>query len=524
MFPRNVVGCHAVCTRRVPVEGAGSDAAPAVSTPGSGRGPDQTTAAAAEGPRAAMRRRLVAALEIHLGHSSAATEVPPSDLDAGGDSAMSGAGASRCVVPQWSLRCDTRGLPLLVSQYVAGPEAEAAGLMADEGGAAARRLMQLRHEAETWRLVQALWEHVDGEEGGDEAAGRETWGTGAGAEEDEDAAADRMPAKASALAAFRRRRAVSQWLRRQALPLSEAELQAGGGGDEGPCAAVLRLLCAQQTAAAAAVAAAAGNVRLATLVAQAGSGSRDAAARDASAQLAVWAANDMLRGIEADRLLVYRLLAGQVDEVRDRLELDWRRYLGLLLWHATPTAASPARAVALLHQAVRADLRAPRPLPLYADRRTATALLGRGAAAAAQLHEQDVGAATDIHLELLDLWASAEERGGANAPVRCEALAALLQAAAHSANPLDAGLGWHVLTALPAIGALPGGGGGRVEEDEAASSVLGAVHLDLIAQLQLVGGACEWAVYVAMQVPPGHTCLVLPCASTPRRLLPSFLF
>ena len=33
------------------------------------------------------------------------------------------------------------------------------------GGAAEEKLLMLRHEAEAWRLVQALWERIEGEDG-----------------------------------------------------------------------------------------------------------------------------------------------------------------------------------------------------------------------------------------------------------------------------------------------------------------------------------------------------------------------
>lgn len=117
-----------------------------------------------------------------------------------------------------------------------------------------------------------------------------------------------MFAGRSTLAAFRRRRAVGQWLRRQAKPLVERELAAVSS----PAEATLRLAAAGQTAAAAAVAVAAGDVRLATLLAQAGYGARGEVQAEMEEQLAVWERSDMLRLIAPDRLLMYRLLAGQV--------------------------------------------------------------------------------------------------------------------------------------------------------------------------------------------------------------------
>lgn len=83
------------------------------------------------------------------------------------------------------------------------------------------------------------------------------------------------------LTSFQRRANFSAWLQRQNTPAAAAALLAlkagGGGGGKVPGggghtyeAAIAQLLTAHQTAAAAALAAAAGDVRLATLIAQSG--------------------------------------------------------------------------------------------------------------------------------------------------------------------------------------------------------------------------------------------------------------
>ena len=232
-------------------------------------------------------------------------------------------------VPRWSLRCDRRELPSLASEYAAGPEGEARHLLSRPGtevsAGVEEQLLMLRHEAEAWRLVQALWEHIEGEEDGgtvlDEGDGgrRRTDGSLPG----EDSGF--MGPGQAALIAFRRRRAIGLWLKRQAKALTEEELT----GVSEPAEAVLRLLCAQQAAGAAAVAVSSGDLRLATLVAQAAgprSETTTAAegcgfAREAREQLAVWERNDMLGHISQDRLLCYRLLAGQVGELHSMLSM-----------------------------------------------------------------------------------------------------------------------------------------------------------------------------------------------------------
>jgi hypothetical protein len=74
------------------------------------------------------------------------------------------------------------------------------------------------------------------------------------------------------LAAFKRRAALSSWLREQARPTLELTLKAAGeagvGSGDAAAAKLLTLLSGHQLAAAVGVAVAAGDVRLATLIAQ----------------------------------------------------------------------------------------------------------------------------------------------------------------------------------------------------------------------------------------------------------------
>ena len=53
---------------------------------------------------------------------------------------------------------------------------------------------------------------------------------------------------------------------------------------------------------------------------------------DTSWQVQAWNDSGVLRHIDAERMLLYHLLAGEVDSVVPALQLDWRRALGLQLW------------------------------------------------------------------------------------------------------------------------------------------------------------------------------------------------
>ena len=56
------------------------------------------------------------------------------------------------------------------------------------------------------------------------------------------------------------------------------------------------------------------------------------ARQQAQRQLVLWEAAGFQAHIHADRLLVWRLLAGQLDTVIPSLRLDWRRAFALHLW------------------------------------------------------------------------------------------------------------------------------------------------------------------------------------------------
>lgn len=45
-----------------------------------------------------------------------------------------------------------------------------------------------------------------------------------------------------------------------------------------------------------------------------------------------WDTQPFIQHISEDRLLIYQLLAGHVEEVIPKLDLDWRRALGLYFW------------------------------------------------------------------------------------------------------------------------------------------------------------------------------------------------
>ncbi|GAX81271.1 hypothetical protein CEUSTIGMA_g8703.t1 [Chlamydomonas eustigma] len=508
VIPGNTPGCHLVSIQKLNIEGAAQTASRLMDRAGDVR---------------SLKDRLSSMLVVHLQYStpdaSTTLAVNSGQEPEAGSSADMEEDASHAAhvpaIPLWSLKCDSVELEHLVWMYYSEPEVGL--LQSTQQGRTTEELpskqeaLKVRHEVESWKLIEALWGYIKG--GCDAPASGQLRRSSAdrhagGVVEEEESDCDMFVGSQAVLAGFQRRRALSQWLSRQAKALTETELESVSE----PCEAVLRLMCANQVAPAVAVAVAAGDSRLATMLVQAGcSSNMDGLTQGAREQLAVWQANDMLGHIQKDRLLIYKLLAGQVEEVRDRLALDWRRLLALLLWYTTPPSASPVQAIHAYQQALHSDSGTPKPVPLYMDQRSSQGMFRPE-------DRHPLHGVTDLHHELLSLWAAGRSPGGRRVDAengsswrqaleQRQVASSLLQAATYSSNPLDASLAWHMMSVLQAVEALPkagygeDGGADLAEGGEDYQKVILSCHLNLITQIVIVGGMCEWAVYVALHVP-----------------------
>ena len=153
---------------------------------------------------------------------------------------------------------------------------------------------------------------------------------------------------------LRRRDGLSRWLQDVVSPMVEAELREGISSDSST--EVFTWLTGNEVDNAVAAAISAGNVKLATLVAQAG-GDDDFRA-DILLQLKLWKEQRIDAHISEPTRKVYALLAGIIDVLEGsgsggaRIEscsdvhisagLDWKRALGLHLWFGQPIDSSIA--------------------------------------------------------------------------------------------------------------------------------------------------------------------------------------
>jgi nuclear pore complex protein Nup98-Nup96 len=216
------------------------------------------------------------------------------------------------------------------------------------------------HEAVLWRMGVALFDEID----------------------------LRLPAEASRelqhkAMAIRRKAALSACLAHAVASTVEAESR-GHVAASRDAALVFTFLTGNQLERACGAAIEAGDVRLATLVAQAGSGDDEARA-DVSDQLATWRREAVDAHISKDHRRVYELLAGNVTlsegtaarSVRDPIDqvedlqiaagLDWKRAFGLHLWYDTAHDATLTSAVERYEAAVGGRGATAPPLPPYRE-------------------------------------------------------------------------------------------------------------------------------------------------------------
>lgn len=274
----------------------------------------------------------------------------------------------------------------------------------------------------------------------------------------------------------------------------------------GPAEAVAALLSCHSLERAAAAAASSGDVRLAALLATAGSRGIPRAAL--AEQLAEWAASGALSAglIAAPRLQAYRIAAGRVlDALRDWPRWDgpsgasgvvpWRRALGMHLWYATDAAAPLSAAVEAFESSVIDLGPAWHPFPAYAepfselsDAEDGGQDAAEGTADAARMASSArVRRVYDMGYEALRLatGCTPAARGGVTPAAR------VLRPAACSPDRTDYVMSWCAWGVLGSAGLLPSDGG-RWEATQ--------VWRGVVSQLESAGMA-PWAIYAATHMP-----------------------
>ncbi|KAF8718221.1 hypothetical protein HU200_025715 [Digitaria exilis] len=229
---------------------------------------------------------------------------------------------------------------------------------------------------------------------------------------------------------------------------------------------ILLLLTGRQLDSATEVAASRGDVRLAILLSQAGGSMLNRS--DLSQQLDLWKINGLdFDYIEEDRIKVYELLTGNIEAALLDSPIDWKRYLGLIMWYQLPPDTS-LDIIIRSYQHLLDEGKVPYPVPVYIDEGPLDEAL-----------QWSPGDRFDISFYLMLLHANEDEKFGL--------LKTMFSAFSSSYDPLDYHMIWHQRSILEAIGAF-------------SSNDLHLLDLSFIYQL-LCLGKCHWAIYVILHMP-----------------------
>ncbi|KAG0456547.1 hypothetical protein HPP92_024335 [Vanilla planifolia] len=229
---------------------------------------------------------------------------------------------------------------------------------------------------------------------------------------------------------------------------------------------ILVLLTGRQLDAAVEVAASKGDVRLAILLSQAGGSMIDRS--DMAQQLDLWKVNGMdFSYIEKDRLKLYELLAGNVQGALQDSILDWKRFLGLVMWYQLPPDTALSIIVGTYEQLL-SEGRVPHPVPVYIDEGPII-----------DPSNWSIGDRYDIAYYLMLLHANENKAYGY--------LKTMFSALSSTFDPLDYHMIWHQRAVLESIGAF-------------CSNDLFIVDMSFVSQL-LCLGQCQWAIYVVLHMP-----------------------
>lgn len=261
-----------------------------------------------------------------------------------------------------------------------------------------------------------------------------------------------------------RRAEFSYWLQESVSPRVQYDISSLS--DSTYLEQIFVLLTGRQLDAAVELAASKGDVRLACLLSQAGGSIINRS--DIARQLDLWKINGLdFSFIEKERIRLYELLAGNIHDALYDLEVDWKRFLGLLMWYKLPPDA-PLPIIFRTYQHLLDNGRASCPVPVYIDE---------------ELVDEAMVCKTkgqfDISYYLMLLHASEANESGF--------LKNMFSAFSSTHDPLDYHMIWHQRSVLEAVGTI-------------SSDDLHVLDMGLVSQL-LCLGKCHWAIYVVLHMP-----------------------
>lgn len=214
------------------------------------------------------------------------------------------------------------------------------------------------------------------------------------------------------------------------------------------------------------LAASRGDIRLACLVSQAGGSMSNR--RDIACQLEIWEKEGLdFNLIERDMVLLYKLLSGDVGGALEDRAIDWKRFLGLLMWyHLAPDTHLPE--IIKAYSFLVEQRAAPLPIPMYVEE-----------GASHSLSSTNGSGLYDTAYYLMLLHANHGQNVNASK---------MFSSFSSTYDPLDHRMAWLQHGLLESIQVL-------------APTQLHVLDMNFVSQLLSVG-ECHWAIYVSLHMPP----------------------
>ncbi|CAO2828861.1 unnamed protein product [Amaranthus hypochondriacus] len=261
-----------------------------------------------------------------------------------------------------------------------------------------------------------------------------------------------------------RRAEFSYWLQESVYHRVQEDLSCVSESDD--LEQLFLLMTGKQLDAAVELAASGGDVRLACLLGEAGGSMVNRS--DVAQQLELWRINGMdMNFIEKDRIRLYELLSGNIHSALAGKRVDWKRFLGLLMWYELPPG-TPLPSIFHTYQHLLTEGKAPYPVPVYIDEGPVD-----------ETGKVFTEGRYDLAYYLMLLHASEDGK--------FDGLKSMFSAFASTNDPLDYHMIWHQRGILEAIGAF-------------TSSDLHILDMAYVSQL-LCLGKCHWAIYVVLHMP-----------------------
>ncbi|GLJ48858.1 hypothetical protein SUGI_1030380 [Cryptomeria japonica] len=262
-----------------------------------------------------------------------------------------------------------------------------------------------------------------------------------------------------------RRAQFSGWLQESVCHRVQEEISHRKEGSE--LEQIFSFLSGRQLGEAVQLAAYRGDVRLACLISQAGGSMINR--KDMASQIETWDTEGLdYSFMEKDRLKLYKLLAGDIQGALEGNTVDWKRYLGLIMWYDLPPDTSLSNIIEFYRELVDQGI-GPSPVPIYIDEGPLEEALNL-----------DVEGYYDLTYYLMLLHASDG--------CKYVNLKKMFTSFTSTYDALDYHMTWHQHAILQAIGVLE-------------YTDLHLLTMSFVSQLLCVG-ECHWAIYAVLHMPP----------------------